>query len=68
MNSGCGLTHMIKQLRIMDIPTMGPNCFERYERIVGQKAEECAKESCTEAAVMERELSIENIETIKNVL
>lgn len=47
---------------------MDPNCFKRYERIVGQKVEECAKESCAEAAIMERELTLKNIETIENLL
>lgn len=64
VHAGMGCTSLNKLLACLNIPTISMNLFKRYEREVGPAIEECAKYSCKRAAAEERQLVMDNIETL----
>lgn len=52
----------------MDIPSFGFKAFKQYEKEVGLAAEDVAKESCREAAKLEREKTIEQSQALESQL
>ncbi|KAG5885047.1 hypothetical protein JTB14_033366 [Gonioctena quinquepunctata] len=52
----------------MNIPTISTPLFKRHERQIGPALEEAAKDSCTRASQEERNLHIENMEKICELL
>ena len=67
-NAGIGHSHLNKILTALNIPEFYWNTFKTYEREVGHCTEQTADESCKEAALEERRLTIENIEQVKKLL
>ena len=55
-------------LATMDIPPMNAQMFKSYKRIVDPIIEYVANESCSEAAEMERALTMTNIKKLKKIL
>lgn len=68
IHNGTGETSLNKWLSTVDLPPMESKLFKRHERIIGPLIELVAKESCSEAAAMERLLTLENIEQLKKLL
>ncbi|XP_018314207.1 uncharacterized protein [Mycetomoellerius zeteki] len=68
LHGGLGHTHLKKILSCLNIPTIDFKTFKRYEQEVGQATESIAKESCQNAADLERQLTLENIENIQQLL
>ncbi|XP_024882224.1 uncharacterized protein LOC112461272 [Temnothorax curvispinosus] len=64
VHAGVGCSGINKILACMNIPSITPNLFKRYEREVGPAIEEAAKESCKQAAKEERRLIVENVEKL----
>ena len=52
----------------MDVPCIDSHTFKNNERIIGPIVELVAKESCSEAAALERVLTIDSIEELKKLL
>lgn len=52
----------------MDIPKIHDKLLKEHERLIGPVVELVAKESCCEATAMERTLTLENIESLKQLL
>lgn len=61
-------TQLNKFCAIMNIPCPDRNTFKRHEAEIGVTAESVAKSSCREAAAIERELVLKNVETIEKSL
>ncbi|KAK0180581.1 hypothetical protein PV327_002948 [Microctonus hyperodae] len=68
LNAGVGNTHINKILASLNIPPLYINCYKTHETEVGTVAEEMARESCIAATLMERELSIQNVDKLRNLL
>ncbi|XP_066585436.1 uncharacterized protein [Prorops nasuta] len=68
VHSGIGCTALQKILACVDILNISAKVYKRYEREIGLSIEETARESCKRAALEERKLVIEKIETINNLL
>ncbi|XP_066593220.1 uncharacterized protein [Prorops nasuta] len=68
LNGGMGISHVNKFLAGLNIPTMNPGTFKSYEREVGPQIENVARESCKEAAEIERTLTEHNLEDLKKLL
>lgn len=68
IHTGIGHTQVQKFLSILDVPHLTKSLFKKHERIVGNAIEAVAKESCVEAAEIERDLTLENIEKLKKLL
>lgn len=64
LHSGLGCTALNKLLTCLNVPSISPSLYKRYEREVGPAIEAAAKESCKRAAKEERQLVIENIEKL----
>lgn len=52
----------------MNIPDLNWNVYRRHELEVGAVVEEMAYESCRKAAIEEKELTLNNIQKMKNLL
>jgi len=52
----------------LNIPTVSKTLYKRYEREVGPAIEEAAQDSCKQAAKEERQLVIENINKLCQML
>ncbi|KYN05243.1 hypothetical protein ALC62_03847 [Cyphomyrmex costatus] len=65
---GLGYTHLNKILSCLNIPIIDFKTFKRYEQEVGQATENIAKESCQNAADLEWQLTLENVENIQQLL
>lgn len=63
-----GNTHLNKLLSGLNIPEVNCNTFKTYEKEVGKVLEKMAQESCMRAAVEERQLTINNVDTIERLL
>lgn len=61
-------THINKILASLNIPPLHANCYKTHEIEVGTAAEEMAREGCIAATLMERELTIQNVDKLKNLL
>ncbi|XP_043285733.1 uncharacterized protein [Venturia canescens] len=68
LNDGMGSTHINKILASLNIPPFHLNSYKTHEIEVGTAVEEIARDSCIAATFMERELSIQNIDKLKNLL
>ncbi|XP_039302328.1 uncharacterized protein LOC120357045 [Solenopsis invicta] len=68
LNAGIGNTHLNKLLASLNIPLYHPNTYKTHEKEVGCVVEKMAQDSCIRATVMERELTIKNIDKIKELL
>ncbi|XP_032684033.1 uncharacterized protein LOC116850178 [Odontomachus brunneus] len=68
LNSGSGNTHLNKILAALDVPLLHPNVYKVHEKEVGRAMEELATESCKEAAILERNLTIEKADELKLLL
>ncbi|KYN23169.1 hypothetical protein ALC57_04411, partial [Trachymyrmex cornetzi] len=68
LHSGLGWTHVQKLFACMNIPYFNFKTFKIYEREVGLVAEKIAEESCKEATALERKLTLEQAEIIKQQL
>lgn len=51
---GIGCTGLNKILVCLDIPTLSSKLYKRYDRIVGLAMKKAVKESCSNAAKLER--------------
>ncbi|XP_031783012.1 uncharacterized protein LOC103316775 [Nasonia vitripennis] len=67
IHTGIGETQANKFLNIMGFSGIDSKLFKKHERIIGPFIEYVAKESCLEAAEMERLLTLENIEELKKL-
>lgn len=61
MHSGAGQTALNKVLACTNIPPLSNDMYKNYEKILGKVIEDEAKESCKKAAMIERQMVIENI-------
>lgn len=52
----------------MDLPIIHSQLYKNHEHIIGRIVEKVAKESCAEAASLERSLVIKNVEKLKQLL
>lgn len=68
LNAGVGNTHINKILASLNIPPLHVNSYKTHETEVGIAAEEMARESCIRATLMERKLSIQNVDKLRNLL
>lgn len=68
MDSGVGFTNFNKVLTTMNIPPIAFRTYKRYESEVGDAMEELAKRSCEEAAIIERNLTLEKASMIQENL
>ena len=66
--SGNGYTGLNKIFACLDIPELNMKMFKKYEREVGSAIENATNESCQKAASEERQLVIENIEKLSEIL
>lgn len=64
IHAGIGETALNKLLSCLNIPSISPNLYKRYEREIGPALEAAAKDSCRKAALEERRLVIENVEKL----
>ncbi|XP_043288386.1 uncharacterized protein [Venturia canescens] len=67
LNGGMGSTHINKILASLNTPPFHLNSYKTHEIEVGTAVEEIARDSCIAATFMERELSIQNIDKLKNL-
>lgn len=51
----------------MNIPFMQYKSFKKYESQVGNAAEQVAEDSCKEAILIERELTVERRESLEKL-
>ena len=63
-----GQTQLNKLLYTLDLPGLQGNLFKKHERLIGPIVENVAKDSCAEAALLERQLTIKNVEDLKKLL
>lgn len=68
IHTGVGHTHVDKIFKIIDLPGLSSKTYKNHENIIGKVIEDVAEESCREAAVLERNLTLQNMEEIKKVL
>ena len=68
LNAGTGNSHLNKQLAALDIPIFHSNSYKLHKREVGIAAEKMAQDSCMQATIFERELTINNITEIQKLL
>jgi len=68
MHAGAGATQLNKIFSSIDLPNMDDKLLKKHERIIGPIVEFVAKESCSEAAIAERTLTLENITELKKLL
>lgn len=68
LNSGMGHTHINKMLAAMNIPTISWGVYKRHEDEVGQAAEAMAAVSCERVLRLEKELTVQNIDKIIELL
>ncbi|XP_077279100.1 uncharacterized protein LOC143906731 [Temnothorax americanus] len=68
LHAGAGSTQLNKIFNCMDLPNINDQLFKKHERIIGPIVEFVAKESCSEAAIAERTLTLENIIELKKLL
>jgi len=57
IDSGIGETQMNVLLSALNIAPVSSNLFKRYERVVGEKIEEVALESCNSSLAEEKSLT-----------
>lgn len=55
-------------LKTADCPGMSATVYKQHERIIGPIIEEVAKESCLQAAAIERALTEKSVEESKKLL
>ncbi|OXU18572.1 hypothetical protein TSAR_007229 [Trichomalopsis sarcophagae] len=67
LNTGTGNTHLNKFLSSFKIPIFHPNAYKTHKKEVGIAAEEMARDACTEATLLERELTIKNVTEIQKL-
>lgn len=63
-----GQTGVDKLASIMDLPAVNSNLFKSHERIVGPIIEKVAKDSCAQATVDEKTLTLECLDELKKLL
>lgn len=68
LHTGNGHSHLDRILRIIGLPGMDAKTFSGHERIIGPIIEKIALDSCQEAALLERELTLKHVEEIKSML
>lgn len=68
VHSGIGPAHLNKVLACANIPTIDFRTYKRYENEVGPATERVAKESCSEATPLERELTLKHLDLVQNML
>ncbi|KAJ8684693.1 hypothetical protein QAD02_020486 [Eretmocerus hayati] len=68
IHTGIGHSHLEKLFSIMDLPVLSQSVYKQHERMVGPILELVAKESCSEATAMERLLTEESINELKELL
>jgi len=68
LHSGIGYSNLKKLLACLNIPPISFETLKRYEVEAGQAVEATARESCERAIQLERQLTIENAEMIKQQL
>jgi len=68
LNSGTGNTHFNKILALLDIPVFNKNTHQMHEKEVGKVAEKMAQDSCIQATLLERELTIKNVKDVQKLL
>lgn len=59
LDAGVGPSHINTILSSVDIPTISPKTFKKYERQVGGAIEQVCTESCSEAIQLEKKLTLE---------
>jgi len=68
LHAGIRNMHLNKLCAAIDIPPMSQMTFKSHEKEVGAVIEDVAKESCKEAALLERELTITKAQQIEKLL
>lgn len=68
LHCGLGWTHLSKLCACLNIPCFDYKTYQRYEAEIGEAAEKVAKKSCSDAAALERKLTLEQIEDITKLL
>ena len=68
VHTGFSDTHINKFLSTINVPGISNSMYKRHEREIGPVIEIIAKESCAEAAKLERKLTIENLEELEQLL
>jgi len=68
LNSGTGNIHFNKILASLDIPVFNKNTHQMHEKEVGKVAEEMAQDSCIQATLLKRELTIKNVKDVQKLL
>ena len=68
MHAGVGFSNFNKILSCLNIPQIDFKTYKRYETEVGQQVEVIAKESCKNAAELEKKLTIQNAANIEEIL
>lgn len=63
-----GHTHMNKFWTELDIPEYRWNSYKTHKKEVGLAAKKMTRDSCLDAVAKERQLTIENVETIEEML
>lgn len=63
-----GATHLNKVLTAINIAPLPWNTFKSHEKEVGLCTEDMALQTCKEACMEEKRLTIENIEIVKQLL
>lgn len=68
IHSGAGLNKVNKFISTINIPTINSQLYKTHERIIGPIIENVAKESCLEAAFLEREATLHDADELKKYL
>ena len=68
IDGGIGWLNVNKLLACLNMPNINYSTYKRYEAEVGNCIENLAKKSCEEATELERQLTIQNLENLKQQL
>ncbi|KAM0734108.1 hypothetical protein ACS0PU_012473 [Formica fusca] len=68
LHSGLRWSHLQKLLACMNVPCFQFRTLKKYEQEVGYAAEDVAKQSCRDAALLEKTLTIQQVENIEKQL
>ncbi|KAK0070859.1 hypothetical protein PV326_001997 [Microctonus aethiopoides] len=68
IHSGLGQTKIDQLFTVMGLPKFNVHIFKDHERIIAPVIELVAKESCEEATALERTITEENVDSLKNLL
>lgn len=68
MSAGVGHTHLSKIVAELNMPPLHWPLYKKHEKEVGRILEQMAHDSCLRAALEEKKLTVDNIDTVKSYL